>query len=210
MSGGPSGSLLVLFHGVAAFGHDLAPLQEALEHALPDADAVSPDAPEPFAHGPGRQWYSQDDISAANRPARVAEARPAFDALVEDILESRGFAGRLDRVALVGFSQGAIMVLDALASGRWPVAAVVAFSGRLSTPPPLAPSRSTRLLLVHGGADPVVPPVESEHAFAVLTKLGVAVEHHVLPGIGHVVAPEGAALAAAFLDGVLNGPEAVS
>ncbi|WP_307436961.1 alpha/beta hydrolase [Labrys monachus] len=203
-------SLVILFHGVAAFGHDLAPLREALRQSLPRASFAAPNAPFPFAHGPGRQWYSQDGISAVNRPARVAAARPAFDDLLRDILEDRDFDRRLDRVALVGFSQGAIMVLDALASGRWPVAAVVAFSGRLSSPPPLAPSLSTSLLLVHGVADPVVPPQESDHAFTVLRGLGVRVERRFLPGVGHVVAPEGMALATAFLDRVLYGRRAES
>ena len=63
---------------------------------------------------------------------------------------------------------------------------------------------------MHGEADPVVPPEESGHAFAVLAGLGVAVERHVLPGVGHVVTPEGMALAAAFLDRVLNGPKAAA
>ena len=52
-----------------------------------------------------------------------AAARGALDDLLMRQLDLYGFAHRLDRVALVGFSQGATMVFDAIASGRWPVAA---------------------------------------------------------------------------------------
>jgi phospholipase/carboxylesterase len=192
-------SLVILCHGVAAFGYDLDPLADVLRAARPSSSVVAPDAPFAFEHGPGRQWYSQDDITPANRRERVVAARPAFDALVSGLIDEHRLAGRLDRVALVGFSQGAIMVEDALASGRWPVAAMVALSGRLATPEPLTPAPATPLLLVHGADDPVVPPSESERAFALLKAAGVAVELHRLAGVGHVVSPQAAALAAGFV-----------
>jgi len=50
----------------------------------------------------------------------------------------------------------------------------------------------------------VVVPSETAHAAAVLSGLGVSVESHILPGVGHVVAPEGVALAVRFLAGILG------
>jgi phospholipase/carboxylesterase len=46
-------------------------------------------------------------------------------------IEKHGFAGRFDRIAFFGVSQGAIMALDAVASGRWPVRAAAATNLRL-------------------------------------------------------------------------------
>ena len=200
-------SLVILLHGVGAFGYDLAPLGEAWRTALPRTAFAAPDAPSAFDQGQGRQWFSIKAVTPANRPERVAAARPAFDAVLTSIIADHGFGGRLDRVALVGFSQGAIMALDALASGRWPAPGIVGLSGRLATPAPLNPARATPLLLVHGGADPVIPPAETIQAATTLRAAGVAVESHVLPGVGHVVAPEAAGLAARFLAAVL-GPAA--
>jgi len=194
-----SNSLVILCHGVAAFGYDLDPVADVLKAALPATDVVTPDAPFPFDLGPGRQWFSQEAITPANRPERVVAARAAFDALVAGIIEAHGLTARLDRVALVGFSQGAIMVLDAAATGRWPLAAIVGLSGRLPTHEPLTPAPATPVLLVHGADDPVVPPNESKRAFTLLKAAGVAVEKHILPGVGHVVAPEAAAMTARFV-----------
>lgn len=200
-------ALVILLHGVGSNGGDLAPLAGRLRPALPHADFVAPDAPNPFdgAPGPGRQWFGIAGITPANRADRVVAARAGFDRTLRSIVEAHGLADRLDRVALVGFSQGAIMSLDAVASGRWNVAAVVAFSGRLATPPPLSPSQATKVLVAHGTADQVIPSSESEHAAAVLLGLGMSVASLIQPGIGHTISPEGAALAARFLAEALPG-----
>ncbi|CAH1688154.1 Phospholipase/carboxylesterase [Hyphomicrobiales bacterium] len=193
-------SLVILLHGVGARGADLEPLGDALRAYLPSTLFIAPDAPEPFDQGgPIRQWFSVTGVTAANRPQRVEVARAGFDAIIRDAVETQGFRDRLDQVAFVGFSQGAIMALDAVASGRWSVAATVAFAGRLASPPPLSPAGITRALLVHGAADTVIPAWESEEAYARLHQAGADVSLHVLPGVGHFITPDGIALAGAFL-----------
>jgi phospholipase/carboxylesterase len=191
--------LVILLHGVGSSGADLAPLGNTWRDTLPGVDFVTPDAPFSFGHGPGRQWFSIDGVTEANRPERVAAARAAFDKALSSIIAAHGLSDRLDRVALVGFSQGSIMALDALASGRWPVAAIVAFSGRLASPRPLTPSPGTRALLIHGDADAVMPVAESTRAAATLREMGTDTGLHVLSGVGHGISPEGVAFAGAFL-----------
>ena len=111
---GVNDCLVVFLHGVGASGADLARLAEPLSAFLPTAAFAAPDAPGRFdGGGPGRQWFSVAGISADNRQQRVGEARAAFDRVVSAALAERGFSGRLDRVAMFGFSQGAIMALDA-------------------------------------------------------------------------------------------------
>ncbi len=195
-------SLIILLHGVHANGANLAPLADWLKAALPGADIVAPDAPD--ATPLGFQWFSLDAVTAENRPKRLAEARPAFDALIGRIIAAHGFSDDLRGVALVGFSQGAMMALDALATGRWPVASVVAFSGRFASPLPCAPSLQTPVLLVHGDADDVIDWRESREAEQTLRVLGVSARLHVLPGVDHCITPEGADLAASFLAPLLG------
>jgi len=190
-------SLVILLHGVNADGADLAPLGAQWLRALPNTDFAAPDAP--FSSGYGFQWFSLDGITTANRFARVVEARAPFDAVLRDIIAAHGLSDHPDRVALVGFSQGSMMALDALASGRWAFGAVVAFSGRLASPPPLAPARTTPVLLIHGDDDSVIASSESVEAAAVLKNLGVATQLHILRGVDHTISQDGALLAQAFL-----------
>jgi phospholipase/carboxylesterase len=195
-------SLIVLLHGVNADGANLAPLADWLRRALPGVEIATPDAPVPTPLG--FEWFNLDDITPETRPQRLAEARPAFDALIGGIIAKHGLSDDLRRVALVGFSQGAMMALDALASGRWPVAGVVAFSGRLASPPPYAPAPDAPVLLVHGDCDEVISWSESLDARDALKAAGVATQLHVLDGVDHCVTPEGADLAAQFLAPLLG------
>ena len=198
-----SRKLIILLHGVGSSGATMAPLGAAWQAAMPDTDVAAPDAPFGFDHGAGWQWFSLVGITPANRPERIVAARESFDRMLAAILTEHGLAGRLDEVVLAGFSQGAIMALDAVASGRWPVAAVVGFSGRLATPVPLTPAAQTPVMLIHGDADGAIPVAESVSAEAMLLAAGVAAKLHVLRGVGHTISPDGAAIAGRFIAEVL-------
>ncbi|WP_117190593.1 alpha/beta hydrolase [Rhizobium terrae] len=191
--------LVILLHGVGSNGASLASVGKRLAAVLPGAVFAAPDAPEASSLGQGRQWFSTAGITTESRPGRIAAARPGFDATVSAIVEENGFAGRLDRVAFVGFSQGTIMSLDAVASGRWPVGAVAGFSGRLAAPQPHAPKGTTPVLLVHGTDDQVIPVEETESAAERLAALGLPIDIRIEPGLGHTISGSGAAYAGKFL-----------
>lgn len=188
--------LLIVLHGVGAHGSSVAWMADHLR--LPPGVAVeAPDAPDPFdaaPHGPARQWFSVAGVTAANRAARVVAARAGFDAVVGGLIARHGLSDRLDRVALAGFSQGAIMGLDAVASGRWPVGLLLAFSGRFATPVPPVPVR-TRILIAHGTHDTVIPVAEAGAAHEALAGSELLIEDRV----GHAPGPLGLARAAEFV-----------
>ena len=195
-----SSSLVIFLHGVGSRGSDLASLAGVLAPYLPETTFAAPDAPFPFdGGGTGRQWFSIRGVTETNRPDRIVDARGDFDAALGSIIREHGLSEQLDRVALIGFSQGSIMALDALASGRWPVGAVVAFSGRLASPEPPTPSRTTRALLIHGEADPVIPARESVAAEQRLKAAGADIAVRLLPNVVHTISQQGASLAATFL-----------
>lgn len=194
-----SRSLIILLHGVGSNGQDLAPLGASWRSLLPHAACEAPNAPAPFDHGPGYQWFSVDGVTGANRPARIKASREAFDRILEALIARHGLAANLERVALVGFSQGAIMALDGVSTGRWPVGSVVSLSGRLASPEPPVAGIRTPILLVHGTADPVIPASETTSAATALRAAGAAVQAPLIPGVGHTVTTEIAALAGTFL-----------
>lgn len=195
-----SRGLVVFLHGVGSHGASFAPIMRAWATERPDLEYAAPDAPFAFDLGPsGRQWFSIRGVTPHNRVERVVAARAAFDATLQACMDDAGFAGQPERVVLVGFSQGSIMALDAVASGRWPVAGVIAFSGRLASPQPYTPHAGTPVLLIHGAADPVMPPDEAPKAAQALEQVGVAVKTVILPGVEHTITAQGLARAYAFL-----------
>ena len=192
-------ALVIFLHGVGSNGDDLAALGQHWASLLPDVAFASPNAPYPFEQGMGYQWFSLNGVTVENRPARVCEARAAFDATMQPLMAQHGFADAWHKVILVGFSQGSIMALDALASGRHPLAGVVAFSGRLAFDGTLTPQPLTPALLIHGHADGVIPWTESESAALRLKNAGVTLETRFEPATGHTISSQGAMQAAAFI-----------
>jgi phospholipase/carboxylesterase len=193
-------NLVIFLHGVGSRGADLTPLAQGWRRSLPTTAFATPDGPFAFdGGGSGRQWFGISGVTEANRPQRIAAARPAFEDVLRGIIEQHGLLGQFDRVVLVGFSQGSIMALDAIASGRWPVAAAVAYSGRLTSPRPFTPARSTQVLMVHGAVDPVIPAGNSTEAAATRREAGLDVHTHILPGVGHTITAQGAQLGADFI-----------
>lgn len=192
-------ALVIFLHGVGSNGDDLAVLGQHWSSLLPDVAFASPDAPFPFEHAMGYQWFSLTGITTQNRPARVRDARAAFDDTLQQLMAQHGMADAWDKVILVGFSQGSIMALDALASGRYPLAGVVAFSGRLSFDEALTPQPHIPALLIHGKADDVIPFSESESAEQRLLQAGVTVEARYEAATGHTISSQGAMQAAGFI-----------
>lgn len=195
-------SLVVLLHGVGSNARDLMPLADLWRAALPDTAFVSLDGSEPFDGGfDGRQWFSLREIDAANRVQRVADAYPALLHTLTAELAHWGLA--YEKLALVGFSQGSIMSLHHVASNPDGAAAVVAYSGRLSSP--VSAHSGTLVTLIHGTDDEVIPVRELEHAATALEDAGYAVDAYALPGVGHTISADGAALGRDALVKALGG-----
>ncbi len=162
---------------------------------LPDTEFVSPDAP--FAsNSRGREWFVVDD--QVMRPDRIEAARRAFDDLVSGIVKREGFENDLKDVAFVGVSQGAVVALDAVATGRWKIGALVSFAGLLPFPP-TSISKDTAILLMHGDADSRIPSIASVTAQAQLQAAGYDVTYRLFPGVGHTISSEEAEQAGSFL-----------
>ena len=190
---------MVLLHGLGADGNDLIGLAPELARALPRVMFVSPDAPFPCDMAPyGRQWFSLQDRAPARVQEGTAMARPILDRFLDEALSVWGLKD--DALALLGFSQGAMMALYTGLRRPKPPAAIVAFSGALIGDVPVAPAAGyPPVLLVHGEDDPVVPFSSFRFARTTLGAAGVSVETVSRPGLGHGIDPAGLASAKAML-----------
>jgi len=196
--------IVILLHGVGSQGNDLQPLARLWATTLPDALFVTPNAPQRFDQGPGYQWFSVMGVTEQNRAQRIAAARAEFDRVIAGILSEHAFDPQNDSLVLAGFSQGSIMALDALVTGRYPLAAVVAFSGRLASVAPYTPQPGARVLLVHGKQDAVIPWTESESAAQKIKALGFDVTLSLEEGTPHTITADGANAAAKFIAQTLS------
>lgn len=200
---GKARSLVVFLHGYGADGADLLGLADVLAPHLPDTAFVAPDAPDPCAMSAfGRQWFpiprfdGSTEIAAAKAMNLSAQDLNAF---IDARLRDEGLA--IDRLALVGFSQGAMMSLHVAPRRDSAMAGVVAISGKLMLPQMLASEARVKppVLLIHGDRDDVVPFGEMQAAGNALVGAGFQCFAHVMQGSGHGIAPDGLGVTMQFL-----------
>jgi phospholipase/carboxylesterase len=191
-AGEPAG-MLVLLHGRGADERDLLPVGDYLD---PDRRllVVSPRGPLSLPPG-GAHWYVVRALGFPDPPTFLpafAAASAWLDATVRD--SGLGW----DRVAVGGFSQGAVMTYAlGLAAGRPRPAALIALSGFMPTVPgfeldlarPLPP-----VAIGHGTYDPVIGVDWGRQARAALEGAGAEVVYRESP-MPHTIDPS-------FLEGL--------
>ena len=206
---GRAKSVVVFVHGYGADGADLLGLADPLAPHLPDTAFYAPDAPEPCSGNAfGRQWFSipwLDGSSEADSRAGLLRAAVDLNGFLDRTLSEEGVGP--EALALVGFSQGAMMSLHVAPRRARPVAGVVAISGRLLVPDLLAAESVVKppVLLIHGDEDPVVPFADMSLAGKALLGAGFEVFGHVMQSTGHGIAPDGLGVALQFLRERLPG-----
>jgi phospholipase/carboxylesterase len=192
--------LVILLHGYGSDGNDLLGLAPHWARLLPEAEFLSPHAPFPCEAAPfGRQWFGFEGRSEDMILAQTQTAASILDAFIDAELARRGLAE--NSLALVGFSQGAMMALHVAPRRARTVAAVVGYSGMLIAPRLLAAEIKSKpaILLVHGTADPVVPYASLATAETALQSAGIAVTTATRPGVAHAIDEEGLALGGDFI-----------
>jgi len=202
-SRGHAKSLVVFLHGYGADGADLLGLADVLAPQLPGAVFLAPDAPEPCRGGGfGYQWFPiprMDGSAQSEADAGIEAATRDLNAFLDARLADEGLSA--DRLALVGFSQGAMMSMHVAPRRPQAVAGVVAISGRLLRPEALAAETLVKppILLVHGDQDPVVPFESMGMAGDALVTAGFPTYAHIMQGTGHGIAPDGLGVTLEFL-----------
>ncbi len=195
--------LVVLLHGYGADGNDLIGLAPHWQQLLPGTAFVAPNAPDRVPGAPsGYQWFPISRLD----PHEMREGVSAAAARITEFLDAEltGLHLPPERLALAGFSQGALLALLLVLRRSVPPAAIIGFSGMLATPPPDR-NAAPPILLTHGDADAVIPVGAM---FAAATGLGAAgrpVQWHLAPGMGHGIDPQGLTLAGQFLASAFAG-----
>ena len=200
---GQAKSLVIFVHGYGADGADLLSLADVLGPHLPNTSFAAPDAAERLPGAPfGRQWFPIprfDGSSHAQAAAGLERSAQDLSEFVDQRLAYEGLSPQA--VALVGFSQGAMLSLHMAPRRAEPIAAVIAISGQLLQPERLVAETSAKppVLVMHGDRDEVVPFPEMTATCNALVAAGFETYGHVMEGAGHTIAQDGLATALAFL-----------
>ena len=172
---------MVLVHGRGGTAQGILTLAAELDH--PAFAYLAPQAA-------GNTWYPHSFLSPIDRNEPGLSSGLAT---VADVLEQLAGAGiPAERTILLGFSQGACLVLEFAARHAQRYGGVVGFSGGLigspGTPREYAGSLvGTPVFLGCSDVDPHVPRERIHETTAVLRQLGGEVTERIYPGMGHTV-----------------------
>ncbi len=190
VSGKAAKQLVIFLHGLGADAQDLISIGTEWQRMglLPDAAFVSPNAPYDCDMAPmGYQWFSLQDRSKSAIMRGVRTAEPILNNYIDRELQRHNLKEK--DLAVVGFSQGAMMAFYALPRRQNPCAAVVGYSGMLLDTDGLKAANIVKpnVLIIHGDADDVVPGSNLPLAYEGFKLAGFKTEKMLIPGLGHSI-----------------------
>jgi phospholipase/carboxylesterase len=194
---------VILVHGRGASAGELMRLPADI--AIPDIAYVAPEAP-------GRSWYPYSFLAPfeKNEP-HLTQALATLEHIVEDLHRQHVAT---ERIALLGFSQGACLSLEFAArhSGRY--AAIVAFSGGLIGPPGTPRTypgsfAGTPVFLGCSDIDAHIPLERVHESTEVFRRMGASVDERIYPGMDHTITKDEIEAATALLSPTSRASHAI-
>lgn len=176
--------VVVLLHGRGASAEDILGL--AQEFDLSELAYLAPEAAE-------HTWYPYSFLSP------IEQNQPWLESALKLVGETvqRAISAGIERqkVAIVGFSQGACLATEFVARNAARYGGLVAFTGGLIGPPGSKFVYSGGLAGTHcffgaGDRDPHVPWKRVEESASVLTGLGALVTLRRYPGLPHTISQD--------------------
>ena len=182
--------LIILLHGMGANGQDLIDLADQWRGFLPNAAFCAPNAPIKNAMIPwGYEWFSipphyfpiSENILADIKKT-MGQALPSLKNFI--VQESEYWGVKPCNVALVGFSQGAMMALQ-LGIYTSLAKAIVSFSGVfLPSEKIILSDLRPEIFLSHGRQDAVIPFYVLEQSIQAIHHLGLKTSSILRPYLG--------------------------
>ena len=193
--------LVIMCHGLGADGNDLIGIAPYFAQIAPDTLFLSPNAPFPCDMAPfGYQWFSLQQRTEDAMLAGVREAQPILNTFIDQQLTKFKLVEK--DVVLVGFSQGTMVSIFTALRRERPIAGIIGFSGHLVGKNVLANEIQSKppILMINGDQDDLVPVETQPVAVQILTTLGIDIESHIRPGLGHSIDEVGIDIAKNFLE----------
>lgn len=177
-------AVVIFLHGRGASAESILSLYDELQ--LPGVAALAPQAA-------GGSWYPYSFLAPLeNNQPWLNAALERVRMIVKD-LTARGVPS--NKIALLGFSQGACLVSEFAARNPRRYGAIMALTGGLIGPPGTARNypgslEGTPVFLGSSAPDPHVPEERVRETAEVFTRMGGVVDLRLYPGMPHVVTEE--------------------
>ena len=192
--------IIILCHGYGGDGQDISALALNWRRFLPDAVFLCPNAPEVCTVNPlGYQWF---DMAVENdemllEKSLVAEKK--LNTFLDQVLDD--FQLDITNLALVGFSQGSMMIIQTALKKKEQINCLVTYSGKIINKQHLSDNIVSRpkIFLMHGDKDTIVPPGHLLESKDFLAQQGLKIRTKLFKNCEHKISVEASSLGLEFL-----------
>ena len=196
----PINNAIILLHGYGGDGKDISMLTLNWKRFLTNTVFLCPDAHERCSINPnGLQWF---DLTKEDPQYILEESIKAEKKLHRFIGEvKKEFNLQNSQICLCGFSQGCMMSINLGLTSNENFNCIVGFSGKIIDKDNLSERKisNTKMLLLHGDLDEVVPSVNLLEVKDFLIRNNTEVEINMIKNCGHHISVEASSLALGYI-----------
>ena len=192
--------IIILCHGYGGDGQDISVLANNWRRFLPDAVFLCPNAPEICAVNPsGYQWFDMTVESDERILEKSLIAEKKLSTFLDQVLND--FQLDIKNLALVGFSQGCMMVIQVALKRNEQINCLIGYSGKVINQKHLSEhiKSKPKIFLMHGVNDTIVPAPHLLEAKEYLTNNGLTIKTKLFKDCEHSIPTEGSSLGLKFL-----------
>ena len=193
-------SAIILLHGYGGDGKDISTLTYNWKRFLPNTVFLCPNGHEACSINPsGFQWFdlSKDDPKYILEQSLIAEKK--IHKFINEVKELYKLSN--SEICLSGFSQGCMMSINIGLTSKENFNCVIGFSGKIIDKDNLSKriSSKTKMLLLHGELDTVVPASSLLEAKDFLLRNKIEVETHMISDCDHHIPIKASSIALNYI-----------
>jgi len=191
---------VILLHGYGGDGNDIGAVILNWRRFLPETIFLCPNGHEKCPINPnGFQWFSldKDDPAYVLKQSIIAEKK--LNLFINEIkLE---YKLNNSDICISGFSQGCMMSINLGLTAEENFSCIVGFSGKIIDKENISKriKSKTKMLLIHGDQDVVVPPNRLLEAKDFLMRQKVTIETKMIKNCGHHIPIEASSIALNYI-----------
>ena len=193
-------SAIILLHGYGGSGKDISMITLNWKRFLPNTVFLCPDGHEKCSINPnGYQWFdsSNDDPNYILEESKKSEKK--INEFIKEV--KKNYNLKNSQICLSGFSQGCMMSINLGLTTNENYNCVVGFSGKIIDKNDLLKRKtsSTKMLLMHGDMDTVVPPNNLLEAKDFMIRNNIQVDTKLIKNCDHHIPIEASSLALNYI-----------
>tara|TARA_B100000686_G_scaffold276055_1_gene294889 strand:- start:18 stop:671 length:654 start_codon:yes stop_codon:yes gene_type:complete len=193
-------SAIILLHGYGGDGNDISAITLNWKRFLPETIFLCPNAHEVCSINPnGFQWFDLDKEDPDYILEESIKAEKKLNFFINEIKSEYKLSN--SEICVSGFSQGCMMSINLGLIVEENFNCVVGFSGKIINKENISKriKSKTKMLLIHGDQDVVVPLNRLLEAKDFLMRNKVSIETKIIENCGHHISIEASSIALNYI-----------